>query len=233
MGVTQDMATHGHGGKGKTELALEYGWQAVEGGKYPGGVFVVREDARFIFQKIADLALFLGLMPLQRPEDTAHLVRQTLEHGAPSLLILDNVDDPDQWRETLESGFLPAGVCRRLITTRCPRLRQAEMYPLDRLPTDDGVRLLAKFRPDAADAAHRHAVEAIVEWFDGLAVGLVVLGAFLKLNRTLDWEQCAAKLDEKGLGAVQAIEEFVDRKQARPDLYEKRVAAIFDDWADL
>jgi hypothetical protein len=235
VGVTQQVAAHGHGGVGKTSLALEFAWRAWEGGDFPGGVFWLRGDAPDPAVELAKLAVPLGLALRDRPDETAALVRHALTSGPPSLLVLDNVDSADDWRRMLKSGVLPSGACRRLVTTRRLQLAGVAMYPIERLTTDDGVMLLAEFRGDAALPANRSAVEFVVDqWFDGWAIGLTVVGAYMQAVPNVTWDELAQMLQRKGVGAVRAVEQWVDEHAARQDMYEARIDAIFSDlWQTL
>ena len=230
LGVTQQTAAHGHGGVGKTSVALEYAWRHLD--DYPGGLFVLLCDRDLLFPAIADLADHLGIPEGDTPEKTALRVKAHLESGEPSLLILDNVRDAKQWNDPQWSRFLPAGNSRRLITTRASRLPGVDMYPIERLTRDDGIDLIAEFRPDAQDTANREIVGAIVEWFDGWAVALSVVGVYMSLHPDLSWSAYRESLNQKGLGAVRSTEARVHDEGGLPDRYEKRTDAIFDETLD-
>jgi len=230
LGVTQQTAAHGHGGVGKTSVALEYAWRHLD--DYPGGLFILLCDRDLLFPAIADLADHLGIREADAPEETALLVKDHLESGEPSLLILDNVRDAKQWQDSKWSQFLPAGNCRRLVTTRAPRLPGVDMYPIERLTRPDGVDLIAQFRPDAKDPTNGEIVGAIVEWFDGWAVALSTVGVYMSLHSDLSWSAYRESLNQKGLGAVRSTEARVYDEGGLPDRYEKRTDAIFDETLD-
>jgi tetratricopeptide (TPR) repeat protein len=219
VGITQQTAVHGHGGIGKTSLAVEYAWRHLAA--YPGGVFCLACDTAADVPPLHELAPHLGIPAAETTDATAAAVRARLERGEPALLILDNVRGAEQWQSRAWREALPGGACRRLITTRAPRLADVPMYALQRLSTEDGVALLALYRPDAL--ASREIVERVVEWFDGLAVGLTVVGIYLSVHPDLGWEPYFGSLERKGLAAVRGAEQEV------ADLYEQRVDAVFDD----
>lgn len=219
VGITQQTAVHGHGGIGKTSLAVEYAWRHLA--DYPGGVFSLACDTAADVPPLHELAPYLGIPAAETTDDTAAAVRVRLERGEPALLILDNVRGAEQWQSRAWREALPGGACRRLITTRAPRLADVPMYALQRLSTEDGVALLALYRPDAL--ASRVTVERVVEWFDGLAVGLTVVGIYMEMNPELPWAKYEASLKTKGLDAVRRTE-----GEAR-NVYEHRVDAVFDD----
>jgi Tfp pilus assembly protein PilF len=222
VGITQQHAVHGHGGIGKTSTAIEYAWRHLD--DYPGGVFYLACDSE-LPPAVSSLAPHLGLALSERSEEIAARVKQHLETGEPCLLVLDNVDGPEQWRNPPWNRYLPAGACRRLITTRAEHLADVKMYRLDRLDGDAGVALLAGFRPDAAGDAD---ARRVVEWFDGLAVGLTVAGAYMQDNPDLSWKRYAHSLDEKGLDTVRRTEDAVAAQRT----YERRVDSVFDDLVD-
>ena len=223
VGITQQAAVRGHGGIGKTSLAIEYGWRHLA--DYPGGVFFLTCDSE-LPPPIAELAPHLGLESAETAEETALRVKAHLERSEPSLLILDNVGGAQQWRSREWSRHLPGEACRRLITTRAESLPGVSMYPLQRLTQDDGMRLLGGYRDDVGENAE--SVAAVVEWFDGLAVGLTVVGAYMAVQRRLSWQECVDHLISEGLSAVRQTEQVVGDL---PD-YVARVDAVFDELLD-
>jgi hypothetical protein len=221
VGITQQAAVHGHGGVGKTSIATEYGWRHLD--DYPGGVFFLSCEASPGAPRLEELAPHLGLSAAGTPEETAQRVRAHLETGPPSLLILDNVSGPEQCRTDTWTRALPVGACRRLMTTRAEMLTGVHMYRLQRLSRDDGVKLLARYRADVVEnepLAHR-----LVEWFDGLAVGLTVVGVYMQMQSGLSWKRYVDALESKGLGTVRGTEDAVGALLP----YQKRVDAVFDD----
>lgn len=220
VGITQQTAVHGHGGIGKTALAIEYGWRHLE--DYPGGVFFLSCESE-LPPPVAELAPHLGIESTGTSEEAAVRVRAHLEAGEPCLLILDNVNDAQQWRSKEWSAHLPGEACRRLITTRAESLPGVAMYALQRLTREDGVKLLEGYRADVA-GNEEHAV-AVVEWFDGLAVGLTVVGAYMARHKRLSWRDYAQRLTSGGLETVRQTE----RAAGPPPDYDARVDAVFDE----
>jgi predicted ABC-type ATPase/SH3-like domain-containing protein len=214
------LAVHGHGGIGKTSLAIEYGWRHLA--EYPGGVFFLTCESE-LPPPVAELAPHLGLESAETVEETAQRVKAHLKSGERCLLILDNVIEPE-WRDRDHDWRqLPGQACRWLMTTRSEVLPGVEMYPLQRLTSEEGVRLLAGYRADVE--ANRPLVEAVVEWLDGLAVGLTVAGVYMAMHGQLTWGEYAARLDRKGLGAMRQTERAVGRL---PE-HDGRVDAVFDE----
>jgi tetratricopeptide (TPR) repeat protein len=224
VGVTQQAAVHGHGGVGKSSLAIEYGWRRLN--DYPGGVFFLSCEDSAGAPPVETLAPHLGLASSPTAAETAARVKAHLETSEPSLLILDNVRGAEQVRDRTWSSALPGGACRRLVTTRAEHLPNVPLYPLGRLLPADGLALLAEYRPDVRQSAE--VGRSIVEWFDGLAVGLAVVGAYMQMNSGLSWDDYRRSLGAKGLGAVRLTEDAV----ADVRTYASRVAAVFDDLVD-
>jgi tetratricopeptide (TPR) repeat protein len=232
IGVTQQAAAHGLGGVGKTSVAIEYAWNHID--DYPGGLFILLCDRDLILPEIVNLAGPLGMEESETPEQTAHRIKQHLESAEPSLLILDNVRSAAQFNDAEWSRYLPAGRCRRLITTRAATLGPSiPMYPIERLPRDQGIDLIAQFRPDAAADENKDIVGDIVDWFDGLAVGLTVVAVYMSLHEHVAWPGYSDSLEKKGLGAVRQSHDIIDRTAGGlPEHYERRIDAVFDETVD-
>ncbi|MEE9129188.1 MAG: tetratricopeptide repeat protein [Phycisphaerales bacterium] len=222
VGVTQQAGVHGMGGVGKTEVAFEYAWRRLD--EYPGGVFGVSGDRDLLMPQLADLAVHLGLDEQDRPELTAQMVKQRLETPPDSLLIVDNLDERDRLTTVAWRDWLPGGACRRIITTRQSHIPGlSEMMPIERLTREQGIKLLAHHRPDAADQANDEAVGDVVDFFDGLAVGVNVVGVYMAINTTASWQKLKTNLEEGGFAAINAIEAAAGGELN----YDKRVEAIF------
>ncbi len=223
LGVTQETAAHGLSGIGKTSVAVEYAWSHLD--DYPGGVFFLGCDTDLLVSAVADLAPHMGMEDAATQAETATAVKMRLEGGPPALVILDNVRDAEQWGDADWSKHLPGQSCRRLITTQSVRLGTVDMYPIQRLPREQGIDLLGKYREDAGRPDNHQVVEDIVRFFDGLAVGLTVVGVYMLIHEKLSWADYATALEAKGLGAVREMEKDIG---ALPD-YDKRVDAAIDD----
>lgn len=224
VGVTQQAGVHGMGGVGKTEVAFEYAWRRLD--DYPGGVFGVSGDRDLLMPQLAELAVHLGLDEQDRPELTAQMVKQRLEAPPDSVLIIDNLDEPGRLKAAAWRDWLPGGACRRIITTRQPHIPGlSEMMAIERLTREQGIELLAHHRPDAADQANNEAAGDVVDFFDGLAVGVNVVGVYMAINTTAWWQTMKTNLEEGGFAAIDAIEEAAG---GEPN-YDKRVGAIFEE----
>lgn len=222
-------ALHHHGGVGKTELAIAYGEEAYKRGDFPGGVFMVRGDGNWDDQlALPGDSLRLPVREQDKPKHIADRVRRTLRHGARSLLIVDNVNDAQKWKDDVHAGALPGGNCRQLITTRCERLetqQTAMMYPLGRLDQEDAVELLGKFRADVEQPENRPIAIWLADWFGSMTIGLTTTGAYMRDCADVTWRECQEILRAKGSATVAAMENELE--EGRPDLYEQRVNVVF------
>ena len=97
--ITQAEEVYKSGGVGKTRLAVEYGWRALEAGRYWGVFFVLADAQGSLNKNLAGLAgeHLLFLPEHNAPEQPAVIeaVLRELEKHTDWLLILDNVDSKD------------------------------------------------------------------------------------------------------------------------------------------
>src|SRR5262249_39071195 len=113
------VALCGTGGLGKTQLALEYAYQAWERGDYPGGVFwLIMDRADGVADQVAECAGRGGLDLAEYDPGLAEQNRQRVQAAwqEPTLrlLVFDNCEDADllrTWRPKV-------GGCRVLVTSR-------------------------------------------------------------------------------------------------------------------
>ncbi len=233
IGITQQVAVFTSGGVGKSSLALEFAWDCLASSpaKYPGGVFWCDCRGRDVTSLADGLANFAGALGIEvderaDPVTTARQVRDRLVLGPPSLLVLDNVVDSEQWKIKDWNELLPGGHCHRVLTTRAENLgdHRIPMLRLDRLSMADARALLHAYRDDVCLEDKDDAVRAIVNWFGGLAIGLTVVGIYLGINSTLSWDAYCKSLREKKLDAVRGTEDL-----AAPADYSSRVDAVIDD----
>ncbi len=236
VGVVQQAGLHAQGGVGKTSVALEYAWRCADPlhawhGSYPGGIYFLPCDTPDLRPVMAALARRLQLREVFSEAEILQALKLHLEKGAACLFVLDNVHDGQQWTSAGFRDVIPGHPCKRLITTRTEQLPGVQAYHLPGMTRADGIALLGKYRPDALAAANREVAGDIVDWFNGLAVGLAVTGVYMALHEQLSWEQFAQLLDRLGLGYVRAMERELALRQGGsvlPD-YAKRVDGVFDE----
>ncbi|HVZ93187.1 MAG TPA: tetratricopeptide repeat protein, partial [Phycisphaerales bacterium] len=184
-GVVKQAAANAHGGYGKTVAALLYAHEHAN--FYTGGrFFLSMENADFITQ-LASLGRHFNVPDDAKPDHAALLVKQGLEREHPSLLILDNITGPEQWKLITDSGLLPALPCRVLITTRADSIPQARMVKIGRLSDEEARAIYANFCDGVRDAPDDATADAITNWLEGLAVAIAAVGAFMKLTPALSW----------------------------------------------
>lgn len=224
VGVTQRLATWGHGGLGKSSLAIEYAWRHAS--SYPGGVLFLHAKSNVSVALAAWAPLYGVAGDRAAGRDVAELaraVRAALSDGEPALLIVDNVPDAAWLREHRDE--LPSRACRLVFTTRASQLPAVTMLPLDRLDDAAAKRLLAAYRADAADPNASSAVETIVRLTGGLAVAVVTVGAYLARLPQLSWDRYAKSLGRRGLRSYErTAEETIDALN-----YPPSIAVIFGD----
>ena len=176
-------AIAGMGGVGKTELAIRYAVRNAEA--YPGGICWLNGTQTDLFEQVITFArtvLSLKLPPAL--EKSLTTIEQQFvwyrEHWQPSgavLLIVDDVAEMKNLRSLLQ--HLPPRF-KVLLTTRRKRLDAdfVEM-PLDVLPLDKAIELLAKLIGNSRVEAERATAEDLCEWLGRLPLGVELIGRYV------------------------------------------------------
>ena len=176
-------AIAGMGGVGKTELAIQYAVRNAEA--YSGGICWLNGTQTDLFEQVITFArtvLSLKLPPAL--EKTLTTIEQQFvwyrEHWQPSgavLLIVDDVSEMKNLRSLLQ--HLPPRF-KVLLTTRRKRLDAdfVEM-PLDVLPLDKAIELLAKLIGNSRVEAERATAEDLCEWLGRLPLGVELIGRYV------------------------------------------------------
>ena len=200
---------HGLGGMGKSALAFEYAHAFASA--YPGGRFLIAAegvgDLRVPFIRLgAHRGIELTEDERRDLDAACARVRAAFADGPPSLLVLDNVDDPGSLAPERRAQWLPsAGGVHVLVTTRLgpQRLPGAACLGLDALPEPDALRLLEQQRPFADDAEWQ-AGRQIVSRLGGHALAVETVAVYLGEHPDVGCADYLARLDAQGLAAVDA-----------------------------
>jgi tetratricopeptide (TPR) repeat protein len=206
--ITQARAIQGMGGVGKTRLAVEIGWRAVQDGKHRSVLFAVAETPSGLLTNLAALAERLGLPERDASEDPVKVeaVLRWLESRDRWLLILDNADSEEAVLKV--RGLLPRLSTGQVIITSRQLGWGADVQSVD-LPalSEDAAAAFLLKRTERRPATPNDDADArsLARELDGLPLALEIAGAWIKQTRcTLadylsDWnarrEKVLARLD--------------------------------------
>jgi len=190
----------GMGGVGKTELAIQYAWQHLQGlGDGAGGVCWV--DARDGDVGIQLVNFARSLLNLNPPEDwdlptQLKYCWQNWQKG--DWLIV--IDDVTNYRQQVLPYLPPeSSQFKVLLTTREELGRPVEHLRLDKLQPEAGLDLLtslvgAQRIPQESDIA-----EQLCQWLDYLPLGLELVGRYLERDSDLSLKAMLSLLEKKRL----------------------------------
>ncbi len=154
MGIRPAGGVTGMGGMGKTQLAVEYAYR--HRAEYPGGVFWLNAagDWRAEF---AALGIYLDPSRAGEPQEMQiRAAADYLQAHPDCLLVLDNVEDPQQLRRPLTRFLLPSALpCAVLFTTRRHDLGGFRPVELPVLPRGAGAAAAAAPSQPAGGAGGR------------------------------------------------------------------------------
>jgi tetratricopeptide (TPR) repeat protein len=206
-GVRPTVAVWGHGGEGKTTLALHFAHAAVggafgEGLRFPGGAYLVQladdvsdpagELRRSLAGLLQDLPAYEGLDVDKR----ASLVMGKLSQAPASLLLIDNVRDEAQWSNPAFQQWLPGAPCHVVATTRAERLAGVPVQRVGQLSFDQTKSIFESLRADAAEPGNEAALRVVHQELGGLALAVTVAAAYMQLEPGKTWQEEAEWLRE-------------------------------------
>ncbi|MBI5521341.1 MAG: toll/interleukin-1 receptor domain-containing protein [Desulfarculus sp.] len=163
-------AIAGLGGVGKTQLALEYCYRRR--GDYPLIWWVRCEEPATLASDYAGLAPHLGIPPNPDQTQTVAAVRAWLAAHPGWLLVLDNVEKPEDLRDYLPQG----GQGHVLITSREDMSDIASTMDVTVWPEDEAIAFLLK-RTGEKD---QEAAKVLATELGRLPLALEQAGAYIK-----------------------------------------------------
>ena len=197
---------HGIGGLGKTALAIQYAFAYAD--FYPGGRWLVLASSRHDLAaaiRTLDVDLKVEFTDEEKLDDTraAKRILQNLHEraereaaaraGEPNpprprtLLILDNIDDARLLQPPHTDLLSGCSWLHVLATTRLgpeqlsPDDARHRLLPVDELPEDDALRLIASYQPQGRFASddERAAAREIVTLLQGFTLAVEVVAVHL------------------------------------------------------
>ncbi|MGA2092511.1 MAG: tetratricopeptide repeat protein [Sedimentisphaerales bacterium] len=183
--ITQPQAVHGLGGVGKTRLAVEYAWFALQNKKYNTVLFVIADSSASIDTNIATLASpdLLNLPEFNQPNQSVMVkaVLSCLASRNDWLLIIDNVDTPEV-RKYLNQ-ILPHLSSGRIIITSRSSNWPANIADLsiDKLSTPDAASYLLETTQNKRTPSNddNHFAAQLADKLDGLPIALEQAAAYI------------------------------------------------------
>lgn len=180
--VTRTQALNGLGGIGKTQIAVEYAYQAQERGRYKHVLWINAANEEATLASYMALADLLPLPVAQSETDQRKLVtavKSWLEQcQKPWLLIVDNADE----LPLVQSSLPQRGNGNVLITTRAHAVGAlATVLEVETMGWEEGMQLLLHRaqRLQVSEEEKREALE-IVKTLDGFPLALDQAGAYVE-----------------------------------------------------
>jgi WD40 repeat protein len=200
MEVTGRVGIFGMGGLGKTQFAAEYAYLYKE--IYPHGVFWLNATNPLI-NELAGIADALNLVPKLAPRDqAAFAARDYLEKNPLAILIIDNVEDPNDLNHLVAAGLIPGSLKGRLLftTRRADFPANLEPFEIKGLSVEDSLVLLLRARPEILSSHHpdQGIAKEIVAALGGLPLALELAATYLGTYRDISLSEYVKWLREEG-----------------------------------
>jgi tetratricopeptide (TPR) repeat protein len=190
----------GMGGVGKTELAIQYAWQHLQGlGDGAGGVCWV--DARDGNVGIQLVNFARSLLNLNPPEDwdLPTQLKYCWRNWQPGDWLIV-IDDVTKYRQQVKP-YLPPESCqfKVLLTTREELGRPVEHLPLHKLHPQAALDLLTSLVGVQRIQKETDIAEQLCQWLDYLPLGLELVGRYLERDPDLSLKAILSLLEKKRL----------------------------------
>ncbi|MDX2103496.1 MAG: toll/interleukin-1 receptor domain-containing protein [Alphaproteobacteria bacterium] len=216
--------------EGKTSLAdvlaQLVGRVGLQEANLPRRPEAVTAEANTAF--VQDLLVQLGRYTHTRAEA---LTQEGFDVAPQCLLIFDNLDRPELLTATEAASLGDHPWLHIAITTRLdpehlgsPSLRGATIA-IDDLPVDDALDLLQLLRPFPPEMAP--AARAIVDHLGGFTLLVELVGTYLQVNRSVNYQDYLTRLQQERLFAVDALPHQTP-VAARIRHREQQLAVILD-----
>jgi tetratricopeptide (TPR) repeat protein len=227
-------AIAGMGGVGKTELAVQY-FQRYRN-DYSAGLCWFSARAADVGAQILNFASRLQLVPPEQlgiVERIAYIwqhwpvcpaTTSNKEESGDVLLVFDDVENYEQVQP-----FLPLGLPRFkvLITSRNDLGRNVHHIPLDVLPLEKALELLASFTTSRRVEVEKQSAEELCAWLGRLPLGIELVGQYLADRKAITLAKMLEQLKKQKLS-----EASLQRDEQDPDnssfTARRGVAAAFE-----
>ena len=203
---------YGLPGTGKSTLAFSYAHTYRR--RYPGGCWHVPADGRTdIRRELIDVArLELHLLLEEDEEQEIEMAwrklkklleRQYFQDPAHlTLFIIDNITDPDECCDDklLDQLRIP-GVNMLFTSLSTNQSRIIDWLPIGGMEEEESLSLLSYYRV-MNTTEEKEAASTIIRYFQGLTLGLTIIGSRLSGNERTSYQQLASELRTTGLHFV-------------------------------
>jgi len=202
--ITTRASIYGFGGVGKTAIAREVAWRAVDNSTYAGGVFWVEAEGQPL-RAIPTLAAALkqadvANLDLDAPAEAlaSATTKALASTRSPILIVLDNVDQ-EGWDE-----LIPGGAVRLVVTTRNAQLAIGAPHEVEALSGDAAVQFAIEFGGASASDEVEVMRRVVTDKLGGLPVAIEVAAKAVK-SSVGSWRRYEKFLDTQGTDILQQV----------------------------